>query len=247
MFHFAQEYMFVSTISDVTAPLRVRVAPGDYTLSHLPGRRGFAFGLKPPRTENMVRVYATRDGHAGLSNTYHGGEIRDPALIRIVCDVVLPDLHPEALYNLFCDEAEVDAQVDHNNLSKSFELMEQQYQQKFVETDLLEYFAARGFGPYNNLPVLLFLNTPVQAADLDKLSFTASARVDGEECWYRAHTVSLDGAPIGVLVQTDVFYSMSGDQMGLATYSENGLHVHAFANFEPVTNQEYDKIYVCTY
>ncbi|AKR14097.1 hypothetical protein [Dasychira pudibunda nucleopolyhedrovirus] len=246
-FYYSQEYMYVSTISDIAAPLRVRIQPGAYTCARVAGRRGFQFAQTHSTLAigNMVKLYAARSHDAGLSNTYYGGEIRDKNLVGLICDNFLKDVPDRVQYRLFCQETVVDAKVDHSNLYDSFELIERQLQQKYECADVAAHFREHGFCEYNNLPILLFLTTVVAETDFDKLGFVANERFGGDE--HRTYRVELAGAAIGVLVHAKKFYSMYGDQMGLAAYSTDGLHVHAFANFEPKTQQEWDKIDACIY
>ncbi|BBU37498.1 hypothetical protein [Choristoneura diversana nucleopolyhedrovirus] len=248
-FYYSQEFMYVSTISDITAPLRVRMHPGPYTFSPVHGRRGFQFGLahKTLVNKEMLKLYSPQSWDAELCNTCYDGEIRNMALINIICDNFLKDVPSELLYSLFCRNENVGVKVDYSNLHASFELIEQKLEQKYAGTDVNAYFRKNGFNVYNNLPIMLFLTMIVPETDFDKLTFTAHSRFNGDGHWYRPYRVQLDGAPIGALVQTNEFYNMSGEQMGLAAYSEDRLRVQTFANFEPETQEERDKIAVCQY
>ncbi|AGR57056.1 hypothetical protein [Choristoneura rosaceana nucleopolyhedrovirus] len=248
-FYYTQEFMYVSTISDIAMPLRVRTHPGHYTFNLVHGRRGFQFGLahKTLVNKEMLKLYSPQSWEAEVDNACYAGDIRNTALVNIICDNFLKDMPNELLYSLFCRNENVGVKVDFNNLHASFELIEQKLQQKYASIDVNAYFRKNGFNMYNNLPLLLFLNTIVPETDFDKLTFTAHSRFDGDGHWFRPYRVQLDDAFIGALVQTNEFYTMNGKQMGLAAYSEDRLHVQTFANFEPQTQEEKDKISVCQY
>ena len=230
MFHFAQDYIYVSSISDITDPFRSRIEPGKYLCGTLDGRQGFVFGIenKVINNKNLFKIYATRNGYSGLSNTYHGGEIKDKAVLKIVCDNFLKHISVDTLYDLY-----------NNNTNTEIEFT--QFQQ-YTESDLKALFMKDGFCEYNNLPILLFLNKVLQNKDLDKLQFLECDYVDEETYWHRVYNVILEGVSIGALVHSSEFYNMSGDQMGLAAYSEDNLHMYAFANFDAQTEKEWDKI-----
>lgn len=241
--------MYVSSISDIAKPLCVRIQPGYYSFGPVHKRQGFKFGIAQKTLVNseMFRVHSTSTHSVGLSNTFNGGEIRNKVLVNIICDNFLKNFSNELLYYLFCQETVVEAQVDFKNLYESFELIEQQLQQKYDNVDINAYFRKHGFANYNNLPILLFLTTIVSEDHFDKLTFVALSKFDNNGHWFRCYRVDLNATPIGALVHTNEFYNMSGVQMGLATYSEDRLRVHTFANFEPKTQDELNKINACTY
>nr|QNN89433.1 ORF18 [Spilarctia obliqua nucleopolyhedrovirus] len=155
--------MYVSSISDIAEPLCVRIEPGYYSFGPVHKRQGFKFGIanKTVINNEMIRVHSTRTYSAGLSNTFNGGEIRNKTLVKIICDNFLKNFPNDMLYYLFRQEAVVEAQVNYKNLYESFELIDQQLQQKYDNVDIDAYFRKHGFANYNNLPILLFLTTIV--------------------------------------------------------------------------------------